>query len=182
MRTLKKIWCVTVLVAACVFLLNGLVPAPCGAVLPPGANESLAAKAPIVLIGKVVELKNDSGRKVTVFKILVVGRGEAEAGRLLDLEMFQKPTELIAGPEVVYHEMAPGETWLLFLHPPQGKVGPYYILAAHGWYTRKLDGIANAEALVGLLPKPWNPEVAQSLETLRGIYHDAGLWWEQNQN
>ncbi len=182
MKALKKTGCVAILCLASAFLLNSLAPLSCLAVLPPGANESLAAKAPIVLIGKVLKLADASSRKLVAFRILETGRGQIQPGTDLEVELARPPKKKLMGPTVVYHKMAPGQTWLLFLLSPQGKILPYHTLAAHGWYTRKLDGIPDAEALVGLLPQAGNPKMAESLNMLREIYQGAGQWWEKNKN
>ena len=164
---------------ATALLAGFLAPAPSGAVLPPGANESLAAQAPLILIGKVTALKKDSGREVADFQVLVVGRGDPEPGRKVGVLLDRPPKKKMVGPTVVYHQMAPGQTWLLFLSPPHAKSGPYHTLAAHGWYTVKLDGIPNTAALLARLPQATHKDMEASLSFIREVYKGAGGWIEQ---
>lgn len=155
-------------------------PFPSSAVLPPGANESLAAEAPVILIGKVKEMADDSGRKLAVFQVMEVARGGIEPGAILKVELARPPKKQIVGPHVIYHEMTQGQTWLLFLRSPYKKVAPYYTLASNGYYSQHLDKIPDTAALLALLPQAENQEMAQALATLREIYQGAGAWLERN--
>lgn len=173
------------LVLAALSLLILASASPVRAVLPPGANESLAANAPVIVIGKVSALKKIADREVAVFKILTVGRGEIKEGTAVQVMPDRPPKKKLVGPAVKYHRFALGQTWLLFLQPPPPgyeKKMPYHTLAAHGWYTVKLDGIPDTAALLALLPKATNAGMEASLSFLREVYKGVGGWIEQGRN
>jgi hypothetical protein len=156
---------------------------PAGAVLPPGAHESLAAGAPVVVIARVMGVKIAGNQQMVRCVVMAQGRGPLAQGQQFTLAEslpYQGPPRM--GPIVNYHTLRPGEVWLLFMLAPSGdlaKSAPQmagtFFLASHGWYTRRLDNLKSAAELMSKLPpKTGNQEGDADLKRLRAIYQWAG--------
>lgn len=154
---------------------------PAVAVLPPGANEANAAHASVVVIAKVVEMQQAAGRQIAQCQVLAKGRGDLTKGTQFTVALDSPPLgERTVGPQVIYHRMHKGQVWLLLLHRPiasLAKISPVlaraYHIAAHGWYTQRLDNLGGASELLAKLPQDTDGLAAQDAAGLREIYQWA---------
>ncbi len=126
-------------------IIIGLAVGPARAALPPWAYDELAARAPVVVIGRVVKVEavGMAGvftHLVTSLKILAAYRGKVAPGATVRT-MFALWHKGVPPSAVCYYSrklIQPGRVFLLFLAP--GRDGEGYRLAAHGSRVFRLDG------------------------------------------
>jgi hypothetical protein len=126
-------------------LVVGLLAGPAAAALPPWAYDELAAKAPVVVIGRVVKVEAVGMAGVfthllTRLQVLAAYRGGLAPGAMVRT-MFALWHKRLPPSGVCYFSrksIQPGRVFLLFLAP--GRRGEGYRLAAHGCRVFRLDG------------------------------------------
>lgn len=172
-------------VLAAVLLLT--LAGPAGAVLPPGAHESLAAKAPVVVIAGVERIGEIKGVMVAQCRVLAPGRGNLQQGQVISVMVDRPPARPVMGPAARYHQLAAGQVWLLLLMNPDGffakhdpRLGSAYHIASSGWYTTRLDNLTSSRQLMSQLSNMSSPRRGENERKLMKIYQWAGAWLDQN--
>ena len=151
---------------------------PLGAVLPPGSYESLAANAPIVIIGRLGHVFEGSQRAKTEIEVLATYRGPLKAGSRIGLSFYLTGPRTPPGPTCFTTRgyLKKGRRMLLFLvYSPKYRV---YHLTAHNCKTLSLDGpVKSVMDRINRALKRIPPNVPQKLRSkLRTIYQWAYRW------